>query len=575
MARDSSGPITRLFRVARPYRWQYLLAVVFFLVKDSPAWVLPLATANIIDVVVSGVDIRQLVPPAMLALLILAQNYPTHMLYVRFSSRATRSLALDLREALTEHLQRLRLTFHQRQGGSVIQSKLVRDVENVELMIQQTLPIALSAVFSLTGALVMTGIIVPTFLAVFALVVPVAMALVLFFRRKSRIHNERFRSQVEQFSTEVGDMSAMLPLARAHAIESASVQRVQASANELRSRGIELDWLNGKFGALTWLSYQILGLIALLLAAGVAVAGIIPITAGQVVLVASYFAVIMGNAIGLLNILPALARGAESLRSIGEVLDDSDIERNDGKPSVEDFDGSVHVAGLTVLLSDERVLDNVSLDIFPGEFVALVGPSGSGKTTLAFSVLGLVPPVSGSITLGGHSIGDIDVRSVRRRISLVNQEPVVMNATVRDNVTFGQLADDEAISRALHASDLTIFDHEGGLDTVLGVNGVSLSVGQRQRLAFARAIYRQPSLLVLDEATSALDPSSQKSLMTAMEQVRGHSSLLVIAHRLQTIRLADRIYVLDGGRVVEMGDHQALMAAKGKYFELVTQGGTQ
>lgn len=572
MTSNNQGPIRRLFRLARPYAWSYGFAIFFFLVKDSPLWVLPLATANIIDAVVNQASVQQLTVPGILALAVLAQNYPTNMLYVRFSSRATRSMALDLREAMTEHLQRLRLSFHRRQGAAVIQTKIVRDVENIELMIQQTLPIALSSAFSLVGALVMTALSVPLFLVVFAFVVPIGLGLVVFFRRRSRAHNERFRTQVERFSVEVGDMTAMFPLARAHATESTSIEKVLESASELKRRGVELDWLNGKFGALTWLSYQVLGVVALLSAAAVAIAGVVPVTPGQVVLVASYFAVIMGNAIGLLNVLPVLARGLESVRSIGEVLDDLDVESNTGKTEVDNFDGSVQVTKLRVEIAGEAVLDDISLTIAPGEFVALVGASGSGKTTLAHSILGLVRANSGTIHLGGHLIEDIDLRSIRRRISLVDQEPVVMNATVRDNIAFGLEVDDAAIREALAMADLSLFNDEEGLATELGLEGKVLSVGQRQRLAFARALYRKPRLLVLDEATSALDPKSQKALVSAMESVRGEASLLVIAHRLQTVRSATRIYVLDQGKIVEFGTHEALMARRGHYRELLENG---
>ena len=572
MSGSATGPVKRLLRFARPYRMSYLVAIIFFLIKDSPAWILPLVTAAIIDVVVGGSSPTELLLPAAIALGVLAQNFPTNMAYVHFSSRATRSLALDLREQIVDHLQRLRLSFHQRSGSAVIHTKLVRDVENVELMIQQTLPIALSGVFSLVGAIVMTALSVPIFLVIFGLVVPVGMALVIFFRRRSRLHNEAFRTQVEKFSTEVGDMSAMLPLARAHAIEQASLQRVSEQAGELKNRGVELDWLNGKFGALTWLSYQILGVVALVGAATLSLTGIVPVTPGQVVLVASYFAVIMGNAIGLLNILPVLARGLESLRSIGDIIEDEDVEANEGKRVLTDFDGRVQARNLTVALSGRDVLRGVDIDIAPGEFVALVGASGSGKTTLAWALLGLVRVRSGIVRLSGQNADEVDMRSVRGEVSLVTQEPVVMNAAVRDNVAFGRDVDDAAILKALRSSDLTDLATAEGLDTLLGTNGVVLSVGQRQRLAFARALYRSPKLLVLDEATSALDPTSQKALMRTLQRVRGKVSLLVIAHRLQTIKKADRIYVLDDGVVVEVGDHASLMAQGGHYSDLVRDG---
>ena len=413
---------------------------------------------------------------------------------------------------------------------------------------------------------------VPLFLVVFLLVIPIAVFLVVYFRRRSRSQNELFRTKVEEFSTDVSEMSATLPLARAHALEAEAIQKVLGSANELRVRGVALDWLNGKFGALTWVSYQVLGLLSLGLAAYLAITQLSNITPGQVVLVGSYFAVMMGNAIGILNILPVLARGVESLRSIGEVLENSDLENNDGKTVLGNFTGDIRASNLSAGYPDSMVLNNINLHISPGQTIALVGKSGSGKSTLAYTLLGLLPPLAGQLELSRVPIEELDLRSVRRRVSLISQEPVVMNATVAQNVAFGLELNRAEVSRCLQNSNLRELASDANLDLRLGVGGKQLSVGQRQRLAFARAIYRKPSLLLLDEPTAALDTESEAQLEAALRGVKGEMTVVVIAHRLNTVKNADCIYVLDNGSVAEFGTHNELMQAKGVYYRLYQKG---
>ncbi|CAB4556289.1 unannotated protein [freshwater metagenome] len=556
--------------MARPHRLDYFVAVVAFFIKDSPAWILPLITALVVDTVVQGGPISTLFVMAALAVLALVQNYPMHMVFIKRSSRATRSIAYELRTSLTDHLQKVTMNFHQRVSGSVIQTKIVRDVENIEIMIQQSLPIALSGVFSLLGALVVIAFNIPIFLAVFALVIPVGLLVVVLFRKRSRDKNEEFRFHVEQYAAQVGEMTTMLPIVRAHAVEATAKQLVNDSAYQLRNKAVELDWLNGRFGSLAWLSYQMLGVASLIFAATLAILEVIPISPGQVVLVATYFAVMMGTAIGLLNIVPALAKGIESVRSIDEILSSDDLEHNEGKPRVESISGEITLKNLGVVLGDKSVLDDLELRIPAKSMVAFVGPSGSGKTTLIQTILGLVRPSSGAVFYDQKSIADIDMRSVRRHIAYVPQESVVLDGSLRDNIALGLAADDELIREALKLSNLSeLVSDQQGLDLVIGRSGTRLSVGQRQRLAIARALYRKPTVLVLDEATSSLDLESERFIQETLETLSGEITLIVVAHRLSTVRAADRIYFLDSGVVSESGTHEELMKQNGAYSQMV------
>ncbi len=572
-------PFRSFLRLLRPYRGRLSLSTLAFLVKDSPAWVLPPLTAAIIDIVVARGPLPSLWLLAGLATVLLTLNYPFHMLYVRGSSRATRSMAVDVRNALTERLQRLSIGFHNRQSASIVQTKVVRDVENLELMMQQAFPTVLSTVFTLTGAIVITAIAVPAFVGVFAITVPVAALLVRYIRTRAGARNENFRLEVERFSAGVGEMAALIPITRGHGLELVASKRVAGQARSVSVAGQELDTLNGRFGAFSWVSYQVLGVACLVGASAASITQLIPISPGQVVLLSTYFTVLTGGIVNLLNVTPVVSRGLESMRSIAEIMEEPDVEVNDGRELVASVSGAIELDGVTFrYLGGRPALTEISLSIRAGETIALVGPSGSGKSTLLNLVLGFVRPTTGRVLLDGHDMNTLDMRSVRSHVSIVPQESVLFEGTIRDNVAYGLTGvDDERILTALRGANaldiLGPVDSPGGagLDAIVGTRGSGLSGGQRQRLAIARALVRDPRILILDEPTSALDADSEGMVKDALATLFRDRTTLIAAHRLSTIREADRIAYIEKGRIVELGSHDELMALGNRYARIVSR----
>ena len=219
---------------------------------------------------------------------------------------------------------------------------------------------------------------------------------------------------------------------------------------------------------------------------------------------------------------------------------------------------------------DHDALAGFTLDIAAGETVALVGPSGAGKTTVLELLLRFRDPVAGTIRLDGIGLGDLPPDELRRHVGIVPQDPVIFSATAADNIRYGRPdASDAAVhaaARAAHADFLE--DLPDGYDTHLGEKGVRLSGGQRQRVAIARAILRDPAVLLLDEATSALDAESERAVQSALEAVSRSRTTIVVAHRLATVRQADRLVVMEHGRIAAIGTHAALIAGNGLYARL-------
>jgi ATP-binding cassette subfamily B protein len=570
---DGARPTRTVFRLLGPHRWSIAVSVLLFAIKDSPLWVLPILTARIIDVVVRHGELSELWVYAALAVGVLILNYPGHVLFVRLFAGAVRQIAADLRNAIASRLQNLSIGFHSRASASVIQTKVVRDVENIELMFQQAVPPALSTVFILVGAITVTAIQVPAFVLVYALTVPLAVTLVTLVRRRMSRRNEEFRKQVERFSARVGEMATLMPITRAHGLERIAESRVADGAEGVRSAGFTLDRLNGRFGAMAWVSMQVLSISTLVLAAAASISGVLPVTAGQVVLLSTYFAMLTGGVINLLGLTPIFSKALESVRSIAEVMQEPDLEQNHGKRPVDAVTGAINLTDVSFRFDRgaPHALDHVSLSIKPGETIALVGPSGSGKSTLLNLVLGFIRPTAGQITLDGQPMEELDLRTFRRFVSVVPQESVLFEGTIRDNVTYGMsnVPDERVLSALRDANALEIIEAlPEGWDTVVGERGARLSGGQRQRLAIARALIRDPRILLLDEATSALDTESETKVKDALTRLMANRTTLVVAHRLTTIRSADRIVVLEKGHIVEIGTHRQLLAVGGRYAAL-------
>jgi ATP-binding cassette subfamily B protein len=570
---EGRKPVLSLLRLFRPYRGSMLLATVIFIVKDSPIWILPILTGNIIDVVVSHRPLSQLWINAGIAAVILLMNYPLNVVYVHLFSNAVRHVAADLRNGMSSRLQLLTIGFHSRTSAAVIQSKVVRDAENVELAMNQSYGVGLSAICVLVGALISTAIRVPAFVLVFVVIVPIAAALLILLRRRSSKLNESLRRQFEHFSSRVGEMAALIPITRAHALEDVALERVSTSVEDVRSAAVALDKFNGRFGSITWISYQSLGVFCLVAAAFAALTRLVPITPGEVVLLSGYFTILTGSIVNLLNLLPIMTKARESMRSIAEVMQESDVELNAGKTPVAAVTGELRFDRLSYSYAESRrpALNGIELTINSGETVAFVGPSGSGKSTLLNVVLGFLRPTAGRLLLDGVDMQSVDLRTFRSRVSVVPQESVLFEGTIRDNVTYGlQSVSDEVVLDALRdANALEIVDTlPDGWDTVVGERGARLSGGQRQRIAIARALIRDPRVLLLDEATSALDGESERLVQDAVERLMGGRTTLIVAHRLSTIRAADRIAVLDRGRLVEVGTHDELLALHGRYSQL-------
>jgi len=569
----TSSPTKALFALFRNERTRVLLAFLFFCIKHSPTWVIPLLTANTIDLISSRAATSKLLINVGILFVVTAQNWPINLLYVNFQSKAIRDVEKKLRQSLVEKMQRLTMGFYNRTNAGVIQTKIVRDVENIEQMVRSLSDSGFTAINGIVGAILVTAIKVPAFLPFFLVLAPLIAVFIVKLRFQLRKKNDDFRSEIEAMSARVNVMTTLIPITRAQGLEESAIETMSESFSSVKRVGFALDIFSAKFSALAWVSFQLANVSCLAVASYCALRGKFGVTIGDVVLLTSFFSQLIASIIMLSSLMPQISKGFASLRSLGEVLESKSVETNIGKPKINEVHGTVIVdrVSFTYANSPRPAIANLSIEAKSGEMVALVGPSGSGKSTLVNLIIGFLRPDEGDIYIDGNCLRDYDLRSYRQFISVVPQESVLFEGTVEENISYGlkdaRNEDVESALRSASAYDF-VMNLPEGIHTKIGERGARLSGGQKQRLAIARALIRNPKILILDEATSALDSESERSIQQALETLMENRTIFVVAHRLSTVRKADTIVVLDEGRMVESGRHEELVRAGGMYKRL-------
>lgn len=560
-------------RLLKKNFWRIVYSTIIYIVQAAPVWIFTLITSDVIDLITyrpSGFITRIVIDGVILAVLI-AQNVPTTMWRSSIVNKSIRTTTAQVKSAVVRKLQRLSITYHKEMEEGRIQSKFLRDIDSVEMyyrtILMTFIPLWVDAVISVGISLVKSPIVTLFFVAIVPLNVILSMA----FRKRIRKDSFDYRMQNEQLSTKLTTTLQMLTLIKAHGLVPTEGQAVDQKIDSVMRAGLRLDKTHACFGSMMWVSGRLMAAICLFFCVFLAIKNVI--TPGDVYLFQSLFASISGSVLALINVYPSLITGKEAVRSLSEIMCAEDIEHDEGKRSISKIVGKVDFCNVAYHYPGEtkEVIKGFDLHVKQGERIAIVGSSGSGKSTVMNLIIGLLSPTSGRIYIDDFPLDEMPMQEYRKFLSVVPQNSILFSGTIRDNITYGlDHYSEEEFQRAVEDADISEFlpSLPNGLNTQVGEHGDKLSGGQKQRVSIARALIRNPKILIMDEATSALDNVAEFHVQKAIDRLLQERTTFIVAHRLSTIRNADRIVVMEEGQMVEIGTYDELMSLNGKFSEL-------
>ncbi len=566
------GPLRGLMPFLAPYRWLVVAAGVALVVTATLSLLLPLAVRRVIDGFSGDILLMDAYFGAAVGIAALLGLGTAFRFY--FVTRLGERVVADIRRAVYDRVIGMSPAFFERIMTGEVLSRLTTDTTLILSVIGSSVSVALRNLLTLIGGMVFMFFTAPKLGGLVMLGVPLVVVPILTLGRRLRALS---RENQDRVAESAGQASETLLAA----------QTVQAYTHEAASRAAFGDLTERAFQAaqkrILTRSVMTAIVIFMVFASVVGVlwigardvrAGIM--TAGELVQFVIYAVMVAGATGALSEIWGELQRAAGATERLVELLSLSDSVEDPGAPAPLPRPVRGEIAFESVSFRyparpEVPTLSEFTLTVRPGETVALVGPSGAGKTTVFQLLMRFFDPDEGRIALDGVALSDMVREEMRQAIALVPQEPVIFATTARENIRFGRPdasdAEIEAAAKAAAAHDFLAALPQG-YDTYVGERGVMLSGGQKQRIAIARAILRDAPVLLLDEATSSLDAESERAVQQAVETLARGRTTLIIAHRLATVKKADRIVVLEGGRVVAEGSHDALVAAGGLYARL-------
>ncbi|MFO1493066.1 MAG: ABC transporter transmembrane domain-containing protein [Lysobacterales bacterium] len=570
----SLAPLAALRPFVRPYRRLVVAALGFLLISSMASLSLPSAVGQMIDhgfskanaAYVDRYFLALLAVAAVLALGTAARFY--------FVTRLGEQVMADLRRAVYQHLLRLDQRFYETTRTGELLSRLTADTELIQTVVGSSASVALRSLVMLAGALIMLVVTSPKLSMLIVFGIPIVVAPILIFGRRVEKLSRESQDRIADSSAIAGETFNAIHTVQANVAEQresarfadAILRTLATATRRIRMRAsltavailltfgavTVVLWIGAKAVLAGTLSGGELGQFVLYAVFAAGAVGAVSEVWGDVQRASGA----MGRLAELLAIEPRIADPAQPATPLAAVHQGIDIEQL-----------RFHYSSRP----DRAALDNISLQVRAGETVALVGPSGAGKSTLFQLLLRFHDPESGHIRIDGVDIRDFRVADLRRLYALVPQDPVIFGTSALENIRYGRpdATREEVIAaaRAAEAHEFLAALPEG-YDTYLGERGVRLSGGQQQRVVIARALLRDAKVLLLDEATSALDAQSERAVQQALERLMQGRTTLVIAHRLATVKKADRIIVLDHGRIVAQGSHEELLAQGGLYADL-------
>ncbi len=572
-------------RFARRYKWRIFLALVLVFIGTGLGMVSPYITKLLINNFggwhklspaeqdsqrAHAMVLFLAIVGAMLGLRISRAviQYSRRMILVFVGNRAI----FDLRSQLFRHVQRLSMRWFERHSHGRIMSRVLYDVDAVQYALSGGLVDILSNTVTLIGVLIWLFVTAPTLALIAISILPIYVANFLLFQRPIRRAAAEARDQYSEVYSILSETVAGIRVVKAFAREQHEARRF---VQELRNT-IALNIRVARLRTLLSVTSSLLtGLatVAVIYFGGMRMLKTGTMTLGDLIAFNQWLGMLYGPVIALVTVNDQINWVIAAVERIFETLDTvPDIAEPKNPVRLTSIRGEVEFDHVSFAYEPgEWVLEDINLKAEPGKVTALVGPSGSGKTTLVHLIPRFYDPVEGRVLIDGIDVRRISLQFLRRNIGMVLQENFLFSGTIRDNIRYGRPeATDEEVVRAAIAANAHdfIMEFPDGYETVVGERGTRLSGGQRQRIAIARALLRDPRILILDEATAELDSESEALIQEALERLMRDRTTFIIAHRLSTVMNADEIIVLDRGRIVERGTHAELATAGGLYAKL-------